>query len=284
MTALITEPGVRDDIPADVYHADPVPGGSLSSSEARLLLPPSCPARFRHHKDHPGDRTVTRALDLGQAAHTLVLGDGPAIEEIEADSYRTKAAQEARDAARAAGLVPLLPSEARQVREMAAALRAHPVAAALLATGQPERSAFWADPRTGVRCRARLDWARDSGPARVIVPDYKTAVSAHPRAFARAVLAHGYHVQAAWYLSGLVALGLADERAAFVFIVQEKTAPYLVTICELDADAMALGWGLTRRAIDTYLRCTETGLWPGYSDDIVPISLPPWASADLEVA
>jgi len=38
---LITEPGVYA-LPADVYHADPVAGGSLSSSGAKKLL--ACPA------------------------------------------------------------------------------------------------------------------------------------------------------------------------------------------------------------------------------------------------
>lgn len=41
-TWTITEPGVYD-LPAEVYHADPVEGGSLSSTGARKLLPPSCP-------------------------------------------------------------------------------------------------------------------------------------------------------------------------------------------------------------------------------------------------
>ena len=281
----IARPGVFDDIPADVYHADPVPGGSLSSSEARRLLPPSCPALFRHYKDHPEQRGTTKALDFGSAAHAVVLeGDESPIVAIDADSYRTKAAQQQRDAARAAGRYPLLPHELDTVRAMAAALKAHPLAAKLLAHGQAERSLFWADAETGVRRRARLDWHREKRGGRVIVPDYKTAASAEPRAFGRAVRDHGYHVQAAWYLDGLRALDLGDESSAFLFIVQAKTAPYVVTVAELDADALALGHALTRRAIEIYQECTETGVWPGYSADIVHVSLPPWAAEDLEAA
>ncbi len=282
---VIERPGVYDDIPAELYHADPVPGGSLSSSEARRLLPPSCPALFRHYKDHPQARTSTKALDFGSAAHAVVLeGDESPLVEIDAENYRTKAAQQQRDAARAAGKVPLLPRELETVRDMAAALRAHPLAAKLLAHGSAERSLFWADPDTGVRRRARLDWHRERRGGRVIVPDYKTAVSAEPRAFGRAVREHGYHVQAAWYLDAIRALDLGGPDSAFVFIVQEKTAPYVVTVCELDADALALGAALSRRAIEIYQECTETGEWPGYSTDIAHISLPPWAADDLEAA
>ncbi|OLT22878.1 hypothetical protein BJF79_46200 [Actinomadura sp. CNU-125] len=283
-TLTITKPGVYDDIPADLYHSDPVPGGSLSSSEARRLLPPSCPALFRHYKDNPSARETTKALDFGSAAHSIVLeGDESAIVEIDAENYKTKAAQAQRDAARLAGRVPLLPHELATVRAMAKAIKANPIAAKLLEAGQAERSLFWADPETGIRRRARLDWSRDPiGGRRVIVPDYKTAVSAEPRKFSRAAHDHGYHCQADWYLDAVQALDLAGPDAAFLFIVQEKTAPYVVTVCELDADAMALGRALNRAALDIYRRCVETGRWPGYSDDIVHISLPPWAANDLE--
>jgi hypothetical protein len=282
---VIERPGVYDDIPAEVYHADPVPGGSLSSSEARRLLPPSCPALFRHYKDNPQARTTTKALDFGSAAHAVVLeGDETPIVAINAENYRTKAAQQQAKAAHAAGKYPLLPHELATVRAMAAALKTHPLAARLLEHGRAERSLFWADPETGVRRRARLDWHRERRGGRVIVPDYKTAASAEPRAFGRAVREHGYHVQAAWYLDGLRALDLGDESSAFVFIVQEKTAPYVVTVAELDADALTLGQALTRRAIEIYQECTETGRWRGYSEDIVHVSLPPWAADDLEAA
>src|SRR5512135_3837265 len=101
----ITEPGIYD-LPADVYHADPVPTGSLSSSGARLLLPPSTPAHFRWAREHP--RPSTPAMDFGRAAHRIVLGVGEDLVEVQADSWRTKAAQQAADEARAAGKTPLL--------------------------------------------------------------------------------------------------------------------------------------------------------------------------------
>lgn len=281
----IDKPGVYE-MDADAYHADPVPGGSLSSSEARRLLPPSCPALFRHYKDNRKDRETTKALDFGQAAHAVVLeGDESPIVKVDAKDYRTNAAQQERDAARDAGKVPLLPHELATVRAMATALKEHPLAAALLATGQPERSLFWADADTGVKRRARLDWHRDQARGRrVIVPDYKTATSAEPRAFGRAAHDHGYHCQAAWYLDAVQALDLAGPDAAFMFIVQEKTAPYVVTVCELDADALELGRALNRRSIEIYQRCVESGQWPGYTPDIAHVSLPPWAANDLEAA
>ncbi|MFD7066107.1 PD-(D/E)XK nuclease-like domain-containing protein [Streptomyces sp. NPDC059913] len=267
------EPGIYPDLPMEQYHAD---RASLSSSGARKLLAPSCPALFRHEQDNP--QPPKRTFDMGNAAHRLVLGDGPELVAVEAPDWRTKAAREERDAVRAAGGVPLLADEYDQVQAMADAIRRHPVASALFApdSGRPEVSVFWEDGPTGIRRRARFDWLPHPRAGRLIIPDYKTCRSAEPTALARAVDEYGYHCQDDWYRAAARAAGLADDPA-FVFVCQEKTAPYLVTVIELDAAARRIGAAKNRRAVETFARCTETGHWPGYSDDITYLSLPTWA-------
>ena len=275
---VIPGPGVYDGMPEHEYHADPVPGGSLSSSGARKLLPPSCPALFRHELDNPA--TPTRALDLGTAAHRMVLGLGGSFVVVDADSYRTKAAQQARDEARAAGAAPLLNHEYEQVMAMADAIRAHPVAGALLCRGDvaPEQSLFWRDEEFGIWRRARLDairWPRSPG-GRILITDYKTTTCADPRQFARSAASYGYHQQDDWYRDGVTAL--LDADPAFLFVAQEKTPPYLVTVCELDDDAIKAGRERNRRAMEVYAECKATGDWPPYSNDIEVISLPAWST------
>jgi hypothetical protein len=274
-------PGVYD-IPVEDYHADPVPGGSLSSSGARRLLPPSCPALFRWYADHPPKSR--REFDFGHAAHQMVLGAGPALVVVDAADWRTKAAKEERDAAYAAGAVPILPGEYRQVRAMADALRRHPIASALFNPehGDPEQTLIWQDPQTGVWRRALVDWLPHPGGGRPILADYKTTTSASLTAIQRAIHSYGYHQQAAWYLDGVHALG--DPGAAFVFVFQEKTPPYLVTVVQLDAGALRTARALNRQAIEVYARCAAAGHWPGYSDDIALISLPPWADTAREIS
>ncbi|WP_416902728.1 PD-(D/E)XK nuclease-like domain-containing protein [Micromonospora echinospora] len=279
----ITEPGVYAGITDTAYHLDPVPGGSLSSSGARRLLPPSCPALFRHWRDNP--QPPKREFDLGHAAHTLVLGAGPQIVEIEHDSWRTNAAKDAAAEARDAGKVPLLTKDFEVVQAMAAALRDHPTAAALLRPegGRPELSAFWIDPETRIWCRLRTDWLDVSRPGRLIVPDYKTCASAAPDDLQRAIWDHGYHQQADWYLGGLRALGLAAEDSQFVFIFQEKRPPYLVTVAQPDHSAMRIGAHLNREARHLYRECVQSGRWPGYTDDVALISLPGWVERQYEM-
>lgn len=282
----ITEPGVYDGMPDEVYHGDPVPGGSLSASGAKLLLPPSCPARFKHARDNPAPHK--REFDLGHAAHRLVLGVGPELVVVKANDWRTKAAREQRDAAYAAGAVPLLEREYEQVQEMASALRRHPLAGALFqpGAGRPEQSAFWHDTVTGVMRRARFDWLPHhlTAAGRLLIPDYKTTDSADLESIQKTIHRYRYYIQAAGYVDAAEAL-LVDH-AAFVFVFQEKTAPYLVTVVQLDELAMELGRRLNRQALDLYARCVEADHWPDYAeaaDEQIPtVRLPAWVERQVD--
>lgn len=140
----------------------------------------------------------------------------------------------------------------------------------------------------------RLDWLpRPRDGRRLIVTDYKTATSADPDDFRRSAASYGYPTQAAFYLAGVRALGLAPDPdpaftfvnpdPAFMFVVQETTAPYLVSVVELDAEAADAGAARARRAIDLFARCTRDRAWPGYTDDEPALlSLPRWYVNDPE--
>jgi hypothetical protein len=279
----VTAPGIYPKFDELAYHRDP----ALSASGAKRLLPPNCPALFKHDRDN-GGRPNKRAFDVGHAAHAAVLGVGLEVvvvhkttrdkQSVPADDYTTKSAQEHRDAIYAEGKVPLLHWELRQVTEMAAALRRDERAAALLnpALGRPEVSVFWHDEKHGIDRRARFDWLTDAPTdGLLVVPDYKTTRSAEPRAFARSIFEFGYDIQAVFYSDAVKAVRLAED-VEFRFIAQETTAPYLVTIHELDEIALRLGRERVDRACALFAECTATGIWPGYSDDIELVTPPYW--------
>jgi hypothetical protein len=286
----IIEPGVYT-IPEDAYHADPVPGRSLSSSGAKKLLPPSCPAKFKYDRDH--GQAPKQAFDFGHAAHAKVLGVGAPVVIVQktakdgtksdADDYRTKSAQEHCDEIRASGATPLLASEKAQVDGMAAALAEHPVASALFDPehGTPEQSLFWDDLRFDVMRRCRLDWLPVPRNGRLILADYKSTVSAEPRSFAKSMANYGYAMQAGWNLDLAIALGLGDESSAFLFVAQEKTPPYVVSVFEPDSDALRLGRRRNDQALEVYAECTAHDHWPGYVEDVALLSLPAWAAYEF---
>jgi hypothetical protein len=269
--------GIYSDMPEAVYHADPVPDGSLSSTGARRLL--SCPARFQYERENPPE--PSDAMEFGTAAHRVILGAGRELKVIEHASWLGKTAQEERKAARAADLVPVLRKDYELLNAMAPVIKDHPIAGLLLdpASGSPEQSLFWQDGETGVWCRSRVDFMPAPDARRqYILPDYKTCAAADRASLAKAVVAFGYHQQAAWYLAGAQALGLHDGDARFVFVAQEKTPPHLVTCFELSQAAINAGHALNRAAIERYRDCTEAGEWPGYgpASEVEIIDLPAW--------
>jgi hypothetical protein len=275
VTAVITQAGVYD-IPDVDYHADPVAGGSLSSTVARKMLPPSCPALALWAATHPEFKD---AYDLGSATHRLILGAGQELIEVDADSWRSPKTRAQRDEARARGAVALLSHDLRKAEAMAKAVHEHPVASALLApgTGHPERTVVWADPETGVWCRAMLDWfPTDDGWVEPIAVDVKTTDSAASAAIAKTVANYGYQQQRDFYGRGLASAGLVDVPFLFVFV--EKDPPHLVRVVELDSAAEADGHTRNARALRLWAACRETGIWPGYGDDIELIGLPRWAT------
>lgn len=261
------EPGLYD-IPAELYHSDPIPGGSLSSTGAKKLAR-TCPAKFKHWLDSP--EPAKKELELGTAAHRLVLDDGPELVLVDAARWDTDSIKAEVAAIRAAGDIPLKRHELEQVRAMAAALRADEDAARLLepGSGLAEQSAFWED--NGVWRRCRFDWLRDDGQ----IVDYKTARSCRREDLEKAFHEHGYAQQQEWYLDGGLALDLVDPEKPFQFVLQEKEPPYLVVVTTCDPMARGIGRHLNDVALNTYAICRERGEWPGYLPNPM-IALPAW--------
>jgi len=273
---LITEPGVHS-LPPAIYHAQT---NSLSYSGVKQLLPPSCPAKFKHWLT--AEPAHKPEYDFGHAYHTRVLGIGERVEILEEENWNKKAAQEARKAAYAAGRAPILRKEADAIDAMTEALhnntRAHEL---LSAAGQAEQAIFWDDEATGVSRRAMLDYIHDDGGYMV---DLKTCVSAEPAAISRAMWAYGYYMQGPWYQDAVASCEQWNYWPECVFVFQEKTPPYLVTVASPDDEMLAAGRARNRDAIDLYHQCSTFDYWPGYADGPITVSLPRYALRELGAA
>lgn len=276
--AATLSPGLHAGIFEARYHADDlcaVP--TLSRSVAHTLLTRSpAHAWAMHPRLNPSAQAEhTPALDFGRIAHSIVLTGTDPCKVIEADDWRTKAAQQARDEAREAGLVPMLRRDHQTVVAMTQALHRflarHPARDAFYA-GRPEMTAIYED--AGVMCRARFDMLPDDPAAPVV--DYKTTRNAEPQAFARAIWTYGYDLQAAWYTRALKVLrGRAPER--FILLAQEKAPPYAVTAHALDEAAFEHAEARVDEALSLWRGCLASNQWPAYEPIITPVGPPPWA-------
>lgn len=265
---MITEPGLYPNIPEDQYHADPVEAGSLSSTMAKEIL--KSPAHLRHYLDAP--RVEKSAFDFGKLIHAGVLGVGSQVEVLDVPDYRTKAAKELRDAAYAAGKVPMKVDEYAEVQRVVDAVKSHPIAGPLFdpENGTPEVSMFAQHP-TGVWLRGRADWITNTG----IMVDLKSVQTADPNEFTRTAWNFGYDVQTAIY-EEIYRLATGQPPRGFIHVLVDKNPPHLVTIVQLDQEFLDLGRAKMERAIARYKQATETNEWPGYPPTIHSITPQQW--------
>lgn len=265
--SVVTEPGVYLDMDEQAYHSSP----ALSSTGARAIL--KSPARFQWEREHPVFKDV---FDVGSALHTLVLGTGWEVDVLDFDDWRTKAAQAAKAESRAAGRIPLLVKDFEPVKAMALSVLAHPTARGLFERdGAFEPSLFADDPATGVPMRCRFDFLPDLTDDTTIAVDLKSAISADPDDFGRDAAKFGYDVQDCWYRN-VLRLARGDVDIEFAFVVVEKSAPYLVSVVQLDAEFEVIGAQRVRRAIDVFAECQASGEWPGYGEGTHFVGPPRW--------
>jgi len=259
-------PGIYDGVSNAAYHADP----ALGSTSLKTLATKT-PAHYKYDQEHPRS---SDAFDIGTVAHSLILeNDKSGVDVWDFPAWTTKAAKEARDESRAAGRIPLLTKDWGQVKGMTESVMRHPQARELFTGHRAEASVFWEEDGRMLKCRP--DAWHDS--ERLV--DLKTTRDANPNTFGKTAHEYGYHQSAAHYIDGVKAA--TGEDLPFHFVLVEKTEPYLVSVVELDIEAVNLGRQLNDRAKRIYRECVESGNWPGYPNGQTAY-LPAWAIYQAE--
>lgn len=261
----------------EIYHADKIGEAiTLSNSIARTIIQQSPQhAWYAHPRLNPHYRSAeSDRFDLGTACHSLLLEQSDAkIVYIDHDDYRTNAAKELRDMARAKGLTPILRKYENAMKDMVsqAVLKIkNSELNGIFQNGKPEQTIIWQDGEAW--CRARLDWLRTDNK---VILDYKTTESAEPEACVRKIAAMGYDMQASFYKRGLVACG-GSEDAVFVFLFQEITAPYACCLVGLSNTFIEIADQKVNDAIEIWTDCMKNGKWPSYSDSVHYAEPPSW--------
>jgi hypothetical protein len=224
-------------------------------------------------------REATPAMAIGSAVHTHVLElstwDERYVMAPEGIDRRTKAGKElwAAFEADAASRTVLSRSDAELVMQMGRAVWSHPAAAFLLGRpGQAEQTYLWTDEATGLECKCRPDWMTTDGQ---LIVDLKTTEDASPAGFRKSIGNFRYHVQAAWYLDGIErATGRRPDQ--FIFVCVEKKPPHVVAVYAASAEMIAAGAITAEADLARLAMCREASEWPGYSNQIETIDLPPW--------
>lgn len=269
-------PGIYPNIPAAVYHSGQgVSKGGLENLDLSG-------AHFRRPEE------VKESVDMlvGTLAHAWLfegaqeLPSDVAICPNEAD-FRTKVWKDWKASNEAVGRTRIIKQEKwDSVRFMAEAVVKNPEAGRALAVSGFSEVSLLAnyqveEGREPILLRTRPDYLADSGTA---VIDLKTCGygMAERSAFGEHIARMRYHWSAFHYLNCANALGL--NRRFYVFIAQEREAPYANTVhhIEVGSDWWDIAAGEVLPLYRRFMACREAGAWAGYDTDCAAAIMPSW--------
>lgn len=275
MNVMTTSPGMKPGVylklDNEAYHAGP----GISKS-GLWTIDQQSPAHYKFppEKDEEATQAVA-AKSFGTAAHIAIL-EPERFEQAVHRGPENRRGNNWKDAEEYCAMEKktlLIASAYDDVLAIRDSIHADPKINSIITGGKPvvEASGFWIDEETGELCRCRPDLYRKD--IRLVL-DVKSALSAHPDAFARSVINYGYHSQEAFYSDGWGACGQKVE--GFAFLVWEKKSPYAFAVYELPPPIVEEGRAIMRKALNTYAECRKANRWPAYGEGVQELSFKRW--------
>lgn len=210
-------------------------------------------------------RKYSASFALGRATHSYLLEDPTKLIVYEGKrDKRVKAYKEFMAAH--AGKQIVSPSEMWDIKGMKMAIDRHPLAKRLL-QGHRENYMQW--NIHGHKAAGTPDVWRSNGD----VVELKTDDCTEPESFLRSAERYCYHAQLTWYAAGLLSQRLIDGIGDLSIVAVESSAPYCVTVVELDDDTIQAGIDLWRGWLEKLDTAEAVDHWPGYSAKPVKWSL-----------
>lgn len=221
------------------------------------------PLHYKYKTEHPTE--PTNAMIFGSAAHKYILEKDDFFNEyaiLPIVDRRTKEGKEIYNSfiTESEGKIVLNKEDFEKIVEMDKVIESNTDARAFL-TGDCEKSFFWLDQVTGEICKIRPDCLTTVAGKKYIV-DYKTTDSCADGHFESSCRKYGYQMQAGMYHEGMFEDTFDDY--GFVFVAQEKSAPYAVRIYMCSEGFIDEGFTQFREALGIYHDCKMTGNWYGY--------------------
>lgn len=281
-------PGAYENMPPEIYHADP----ALGSSGVKLML--ECPKLYHwHYLDTTNTERGKRkpSMEFGSAAHTFILEPDEFYRRYEIAPEMTvdkktgeekpltrkhKEWDERKTEAESEGKTLLMYDDLIALERLYNAIQCHDLARNILTGGVFEKSFFSIDQETGVRIKGRPDYIIDD-----VMVDFKTTgISLGVSTYSKQEYNLSRHVQA--YLHKKCAEDAGGHTIKhFLHVVQMQEPPYLVRIFRVPDDWLQLGKSETDYALQIIKECQEKNDYPGYPMEIEDLILPSWAGNAL---
>ena len=220
------------------------------------------PAHCKHYMTH---RTKpTPAMLFGTLVHFHCFGPGPYGAPVVYEETKTRSGKK-WDAFKAAHTKRdiVTRDEWDRAKECAEAVRADPVAGALLKVGKPEWTLEW---MIGNRaCRGTPDRHDDA-----MLIDLKVSGVVNPSRFTGPyghARKQGWHGQMAWYNDAI-----GTNPMTYIIAVSPKP-PFCPTVYELTDADLDSGRKFYRALLERFNACDESNQWPGYTQSILTLDV-----------
>lgn len=230
--------------------------------------------KARREKKRPDNDTLRR----GRAIHTAILEPTRFLADYVLWTGKVRRGKK-WDAFREehAGKTILTPQQYETAQQAARAVLEHDTAGEILSDRKARRELTlrWTHVRTGLRCKARIDFLG------TVLADIKSAGDPSPRRFSSSAGRYGYASQLAFYADGVAAV--LGQLPPVKIIAVQSVEPYDVVVFNVNEKVQGTGRELVEKAIDRIAECTATRAWPGIAPTgEVELELPLWAAPDYE--
>ena len=265
---ICPKPGIYPNVPdAEYRELD-----AVSQSLLKRMVGDDTPAHLKAFLDGEIEHKDTTSMAMGRACHGMLFEPETFDDNyLEGDMKDPKAVGWKKQAEENLSK-DIYPKDSRKHIEKIYehAMEDPDWRAFLEADGDVELSIVWIDEETGLLCKARLDKHILYPSGTHLVIDAKSALKAQGYKFRKQAEELGYGIQTASYIHGAAQVFDCPESDIHYRIAAfEKEPPYLREIYKPDEMDRFLERGRKeyRRLLNTYARCLDTGIWPGYTID-----------------
>ena len=246
----------------------------------------------------------TEAMIFGSAYHCYILepekfdnefyvfNDQPIYEKLIGEGFQSPRATKAykewamAEANSVGNRKSISLQELESIKKMKDRLFSHFYAKMLLTNGRAEIG-FTGTIETqfgAVNAKFKPDYIKD---VKHLIVDLKTCQDASIDGFSRSAAEYDMHIQASFYADLLSKIEGQGREFTFIFIAQEKKAPYAFNIFEASNQFISQGRYEYEHLLQLYKFCQDNNKWPGYQIwcenkyGIQQLSLPSWAIKDI---
>jgi hypothetical protein len=212
--------------------------------------------RFRESPGKFLDKNVepTRDMIIGRAFHEAFLlpklFEESTIIKPEFSKKKEGLEEKAKFKSENAAKTILTQDDFDLVISMRSRLRRIPLINKIFASGDPERSFFWTDPITNLKCKLRSDFINQDLD---MIIDLKTYTAIDDQSAKKEIAKRFYDMQGAFYLDHISKIR-NHHFQHFVLVMIEKKFPYDVKIYNLGKSFMDRGRRLYRESLDSYAK------------------------------